>query len=161
MTDVLKLTGDDIAEIRQTLALFAHVFDNGDSEGLHLVFTPSATVQSGLKDGYVLRGIDALREFTATFTVRSLDHHTLDTVIMLGNDGIVRARSRYLAILANGEMHNGDFFDVLERTGEGWRIGYRVSIPRIPSLGEQGLSAAFLDLWRPIRQNRLFRSENT
>ncbi|GAB2825432.1 hypothetical protein GCM10022221_24400 [Actinocorallia aurea] len=138
----------DRLEILQVLALFAHVFDNAETEGLGLVFTKDAVVEMR-RSGREVAGLDAIAEFTQALAGGAPDHHTLDTVLIAETPGRVRARSRYLAVLPDGSVHNGEFLDILLLTDQGWRIARRVSVPRYP-LGEPivPLPDGFIDPWR-------------
>lgn len=142
------LSAGDLARIRQTLAAFAHVFDNQDVDLLHLVFTDDAVIELTRGIGSVRRGLAEIGEFASSLPNHGLDHHTLDTVVFVGDDGVVRARSRYLAILADQSVHNGDYLDELARTDAGWRIARRISVPRIPRGEQQPLAPADIAAWR-------------
>ncbi|MBB5081833.1 nuclear transport factor 2 family protein [Nonomuraea endophytica] len=127
-----ELSREDISDIRGTLALFSHAFDNKDLDGLGRVFAEDGVLELTKGAGRVVRGLRAIGEFAVGLGPEAPDHQTLDTHVFLDGDGVVRARSRYLAILPDGSVHNGDYLDELRHTGEGWRIGKRVSIPRYP-----------------------------
>ena len=128
-----ELTTHDIEEIRQLLARFAHVFDNGEREQLDQVFTEDGIIELVRSESRFFHGLDAIKNFNKALGPQSPDHHTLDTVLTVDPDGTVRGRSRYLALLADGSIHNGDYLDVLRRTPEGWRIALRRSVPRYPA----------------------------
>lgn len=126
------LTAADIAGIHQAIALFAHVFDNDDLDALPLVFTADFT-SAHHASGTVVTGLEAGRAYLARRPSTTPDHQTVNTVVLAGPDGIVRARSRFLAVTDSGEVHNGDYLDVLERASDGgWRIAYRRILPRFP-----------------------------
>ncbi|WP_155354280.1 nuclear transport factor 2 family protein [Acrocarpospora macrocephala] len=131
-----ELSPEDVGNIRQTLALFAHVFDNKEVADLGLVFTEDAVIELTRGAGRTIEGLAAIGELAVGLGADAPDHHTLDTHVSVDADGTVRARSRYLAILPDGSVHNGDYLDVLERTPGGWRIGRRVSVPRYPRAAE-------------------------
>ncbi|MFC9324583.1 nuclear transport factor 2 family protein [Kitasatospora sp. NPDC057015] len=129
-----ELTFHQEVQIRSLFALFAHVFDNGEVDALGQVFTEDGVIELA-RTGSVFRGLDAIRAFNRNLGANSPDHHTLDTVLSVDQDGTVRARSRYLAVLPDGSVHNGDYFDVLALTAQGWRIAHRRSVPRYPLPG--------------------------
>lgn len=133
-----ELSFHDVADIRATLALFAHVFDNKEVAELGRVFTPDAVIELTRGPGRVISGLPAIGEFAVGLGSGSPDHHTLDTHVFVDAEGAVRARSRYLAVLPDGSVHNGDYLDVLARTPDGWRIQRRVSVPRYPQPAENG-----------------------
>ncbi|WP_072803197.1 nuclear transport factor 2 family protein [Rhodococcoides yunnanense] len=143
------LTVEDDLAIRRTLALFSHVFDNGRHDLLHLVFTDDMVLENTVGNGFVHNGIDEAAQFTRNFQVGTVDHHTVDSVIWRDVGGTVRARSRYLATVADGAVHGGDYFDELVRTSEGWRIRYRLTVPRIPPFERRPVSREFLEQWDP------------
>jgi hypothetical protein len=147
---VTELTTADLLEIHQVLALFSHVFDNGDADGLDLVFTEDAVVENGIGAGYSLPGLAAVRDFTRAHRTGTVGHHTMETVVLVDpKDGTVRTRSRYLSIVSSGEVHSGDFLDELVRTPDGWRISYRRSVPRLPALPSVPPPAELLERWTP------------
>ncbi|WP_157252970.1 nuclear transport factor 2 family protein [Nonomuraea typhae] len=125
------LSRDDISDIRGTLAMFSHAFDNKDLEALSRVFAEDGVLELTKGAGRVIGGLRAIGEFAIALGADAPDHHTLDTHVYVA-EGVVRARSRYLAILPDGSVHNGDYLDELRQTPDGWRIGRRVSIPRFP-----------------------------
>lgn len=145
MTD--RPTAGDLAEIHQVLGLFPHVFDPKDLDALGLVFTEDAVIELTLNAGSQWRGLDRIRQLAAGIADDSLDHQTLNTFVFVDEEGTVRARSRYIAVLADRSVHNGDYFDVLVRTENGWRISQRISVPHFP-LGERvAPSPDALDAW--------------
>jgi hypothetical protein len=143
------VSATDIAEIHQTLSWFAHAFDNNDADSIGRVFTDDAVVEGTVGRGYTIRGIDACAEFCRNRHPDTPDHNTSDIVVFVDDEGVVRARSRYFAPLIDGSVHAGDFFDVLTLTPVGWRISYRVSVPRNPTLEMTLPPKSFLDAWAP------------
>ncbi|MFE0465203.1 nuclear transport factor 2 family protein, partial [Kitasatospora sp. NPDC058965] len=125
------LTLDDTEQLRQLLARFSHAFDNADPDALGTVFAPDAVIELA-RNGAVFTGLAEIRAFSADLGPSSPDHQTLDWVPGVDPDGTVRGRSRYLAILPDGSVHNGDYHDVYRRTPAGWRIAHRRSVPRYP-----------------------------
>lgn len=121
----------DLAEIGQTLALFAHVVDNRQADALELVFTKDGSVELG-RSGTLLRGLDEVRAFLLKLPPDAADHQTVNTVVLVDEDGTVRALSRYISVGADGSVTNGDYEDVLVRAGDGWRIRSRRTVPRYP-----------------------------
>ncbi|MCW2890504.1 MAG: hypothetical protein JWL58_7366 [Streptosporangiaceae bacterium] len=136
-------------EIKQLLAVFTHVFDNGEIDDLDLVFTKDAVIELTRGAGRKIVGLDSIAEFVVSLRGQAPDHHTLDTAFFPGHEGTVRARSRYLAVLPDGSVHNGDFLDVLHLTSDGWRIAHRISVPRYPAGEQVRLPDGLLAAWRP------------
>ncbi|WP_051813603.1 nuclear transport factor 2 family protein [Kitasatospora sp. MBT63] len=121
----------DGEQLRRLLARFSHAFDNADAEALGEVFAADGTIELA-RTGAVFNGLAQIRAFSRELGPGSPDHQTLDSVFWIDEDGTARGRSRYLAILADGSVHNGDYFDSYVRTPEGWRIAHRRSVPRYP-----------------------------
>ncbi|MEU0934080.1 nuclear transport factor 2 family protein [Embleya sp. NPDC005971] len=153
MTAESTLTAEDVAGIHDTLARFAHVFDNDEIANLDRVFTDDAVIENTIGGGYTIDGLASARQFTGRRSPDTPDHQTLDIVLLVDEGGTVRARSRYIATLIDGEVHGGDYYDILERTARGWRIKYRVSVPRHPILDRIELPAEFAEAWRPTAAN--------
>ncbi|GAB1820562.1 nuclear transport factor 2 family protein [Herbidospora sp. RD11066] len=130
-----ELSYEDVSDIRALLALFSHVFDNRELDDLHRVFTDDAVIELKRGAGRLVEGLPAIAEFSDVLGPDGPDHQTLDIHVYVDDTGTVRGRSRYLAILADGSVHNGDYLDELARTPEGWRIRRRVSVPRYPRNG--------------------------
>ncbi|EIV94786.1 nuclear transport factor 2 family protein [Frankia sp. QA3] len=143
-----KLSATDLAEIGQTLALFSHVFDNRQADALGLVFTEDVAVEFQ-RSGRSLRGLAEVAEFQRQLPPEAADHQTVSTVVLSDPDGTVRAVSRYLAVLADGSVTNGEYRDVLVRTDGGWRIAARQIVPRYP------LAAGSPDAAGPVVQQPL------
>ncbi|OPC80291.1 hypothetical protein B4N89_04430 [Embleya scabrispora] len=138
MTKVL--TPVDLAEIHRTLALFAHVFDNGDVDGLGLVFTEDVVVEIGLGPKRAFHGIAEFAEYTRSKSAATPDHHTVNTTVEVDEHGQVQTRSRYIGINPAGRITGGEFLDILRKTPAGWRIAYRLSLPRAPREAGAGVA---------------------
>lgn len=139
-------TPADLAAIHQTLALFAHVFDNRDTDGLRLVFTDDVTVDIGRgpTPARSFHGIAAFAEYVAGKAAAVPDHHTLNTAVAVDDLGRVQTRSRYIGVNPEGALTSGEFLDIFERTPDGWRIAYRRSIARTPRApGEPAYTVEF------------------
>ncbi|MEV4420565.1 nuclear transport factor 2 family protein [Patulibacter sp. NPDC049589] len=143
------LPAAEVIEIRNAIALFAHVFDNDLVDDMGLVFSEDMVVESVLGQGYSIPGLEAGKDFLRRRRPETADHHTVDTVLFWDDAEHVSARSRYLAVRADGGINSGDYFDILVKTPEGWRIQYRLSVPRTPDGPRAPVDASFLANWRP------------
>ncbi|WP_261562695.1 nuclear transport factor 2 family protein [Frankia tisae] len=143
------LGAQDLVEIHELLARFGHVFDNGDADGMGEVLTEDGVVEGVIGAGYTISGLPAAKESTRRRRPDTPEHNTVGTIVFVDAQGVVRARSRYLAPFVDGSVHAGDFFDILRRTPEGWRISYRISVPRRPALPINPPPPEFFDAWRP------------
>ncbi|MER7708696.1 nuclear transport factor 2 family protein [Kitasatospora sp. NPDC097605] len=126
-----ELTPTDAEQLRQLLARFSHAFDNADDEALGTVFAADGVIELA-RTGAVFTGLAQIRTFARELGAESPDHQTLDSVLTPEADGTVRGRSRYLVLLADGGVHNGEYHDRYVRTPDGWRIAHRRSVPRYP-----------------------------
>lgn len=133
MADSPTLSATDHAEILQTLTRLAHAFDNNLVDSLGLIFTADVQVELGQVDGGESQGLDAIRELLTARPDVAPDHQTVGTVLLVGPDGTVRARSRYVATHPDGSTTSGDYLDVLIRTADGWRISFFRSVLRYPA----------------------------
>ncbi|WP_345016301.1 nuclear transport factor 2 family protein [Saccharothrix violaceirubra] len=124
-----------MAQVDQVRALFPHVFDNQDTDRFHLVFTEDAVIELTMGSGKRVEGIAAIQEFAKAIGPGRVDHHTLDSVVTRAQDDpdTLRVISRYLAITADGTVHNGDYLDEFRKTEQGWRMARRISVPRFPT----------------------------
>jgi hypothetical protein len=143
-----KLSVSDILQIQRTLSLFAHTLDNREEDLVHLVFTPDATIENSRGTGHSATGFEECRAFIRAMTPDTADHQTVDPIVLLHEDGTVRVRSRYIAVLPDGVTHNGDYLDIVRFTAEGWRIAYRMTVPRFPHGPRLELQESFLEAWR-------------
>lgn len=143
------LSAADLAEIHQVLGLYPHAFDNKDDEALALVFASDAVVEITRGPGSVWRGLSGIRQLAHKIADASMDHHTVNTYVFVDEAGTVRARSRYIVILADRTVHNGDYLDELVETPDGWRISRRISVPRFPIEDRVDLPRETLDAWCP------------
>ncbi|WP_131767309.1 nuclear transport factor 2 family protein [Candidatus Protofrankia californiensis] len=144
-----KLSAADIAEIHQTIALIAHVYDNRELDALNLVFTDDVELELGYGEGVHLLGIESVRELFSQRQPDGADHQTVNTLILTDPDGTVRTHSRYIALRSDGTTTNGDYLSVVVPTERGWRIRYFRSVLRYPLEPEAGpRPTAITDEWR-------------
>ncbi len=145
-----KLSAADIAEIHQTIALIAHVYDNRELDALNLVFTDDVELELGYGGGVHLLGIGSVRELFSQRQPDGADHQTVNTLILTDPDGTVRTHSRYIALRSDGTTTNGDYLSIVVPTERGWRISYFRSVLRYPLEPEAGpRPTAITDEWRP------------
>ncbi|SBW27912.1 nuclear transport factor 2 family protein [Protofrankia symbiont of Coriaria ruscifolia] len=144
-----KLSAADIAEIHQTIALIAHVYDNRELDALNLVFTDDVELELGYGEGVHLLGIESVRELFSQRQPDGADHQTVNTLILTDPDGTVRTHSRYIALRSDGTTTNGDYLSIVVPTEQGWRIRYFRSVLRYPLEPEAGpRPTAITDEWR-------------
>lgn len=105
-------TPDDIAAVAQTLSLYGHAVDNGDTDLLSQVFAP------GVEPPALSAGDHPLPS-----------HHTVNTQVRRSGAQLV-AWSRLVTIAGDGSVATADTIDVLASTPDGWRITSRTLHPR-------------------------------
>jgi 3-phenylpropionate/cinnamic acid dioxygenase small subunit len=122
------ITAEDRLAIHDVIALHGHVADDRAWDRLGDLFTEDAVLD--LEDfGYgTLRGLQAIRDLSRGSQDdkgQPLGHHVTN-IVVTGQDGVgVRARSKALAVMADGTSGTAVYEDILRREGHGWRISRR------------------------------------
>ena len=130
---MLDITAEDRLAIHDVIALHGHVADDRDWDRLGDLFTDDAVLD--LEDfGYgTLHGLRAIRDLSRGSQDdkgQPLGHHATN-IIVVGQDGEgVRARSKALAVMADGTSGTAVYEDILRRGDHGWRIIYRKVVAR-------------------------------
>jgi 3-phenylpropionate/cinnamic acid dioxygenase small subunit len=130
---MLDLTTEDRLAIHDVIALHGHVADDRDWNRLGDLFTDDAVLD--LEEfGYgSLHGLGAIRDLcrgSQDDEGQPLGHHVTN-IIVTGQDGEgVRARSKGLAVMADGTSGTAVYEDVLRREERGWRISHRRVVAR-------------------------------
>jgi ketosteroid isomerase-like protein len=144
----LPLPVADIVEIQQTLARYGHVVDNGDVAALDQIFTEDGVIFPPTTGNEPLRGLAQLRRSIGSLV--GANHNPHSATITVGEDGTVRAWSRYSQWRLEGGvtlMVNGDYLDVFEQTSSGWRISSRRILRRAPVFPGDELLSDHLGPW--------------
>jgi 3-phenylpropionate/cinnamic acid dioxygenase small subunit len=122
------ITAEDRLAIHDLIALHGHLADDRDWSRLSELFTDDAVLD--LEDyGYgTLHGLQAIRDLSRGSQddkSQPLAHHTTN-IIVTGQDGDrVRARSKGLAVMADGTSGTAVYEDTLRHDKHGWRISHR------------------------------------
>ncbi len=151
---MLDITAEDRLAIHDVIALHGHVADDRDWDRLDDLFTHDAVLD--LEDfGYgTLHGLQAIRDLSRGSQDdkgQPLGHHATNIIVVgqVGQDGQdgqdrqdrqdrqdgqdgegVRARSKALAVMADGTSGTAVYEDVLRREAHGWRISHRKVVAR-------------------------------
>jgi SnoaL-like domain len=125
---MLDITAEDRLAIHDVIALHGHVADDHDWDRLGDLFTDDVILD--LEDfGYgTLHGLQAIRDLSQTHEAdkdQPLGHHATNIVVVDQDDEGVRARSKALAVMAEGTSGTAVYEDVLRREERGWRISHR------------------------------------
>lgn len=115
----------DIVAITQTLNLYGHLFDKKDWDNLHLVFTEDGIVDYTAAGRVRAEGVEHIKRHMIEVPPSVLAHTSLNVYIWTDN-GVMRARSKFLAPVPDGTVFTGLYEDVIVRTAAGWRIKERI-----------------------------------
>jgi hypothetical protein len=132
---MLDITAEDRLAIHDVIALHGHVADDRDWNRLGDLFTDDAVLD--LEDfGYgTLQGLQAILDLSRGSQDdkgQPLGHHATN-IIVIGQDEAgegVRARSKALAVMADGTSGTAVYEDTLRREEHGWRISHRKVVAR-------------------------------
>ena len=132
---MLDITAEDRLAIHDVIALHGHVADDRDWDRLGDLFTDDAVLD--LEDfGYgTLHGLQAILDLSRGSQDdkgQPLGHHATN-IIVIGRDEAgesVRARSKALAVMADGTSGTAVYEDTLRREDHGWRISRRKVVAR-------------------------------
>lgn len=117
----MTIAGEKAWAVTELLSRYSHVVDNQAWDELPSVFTPDAEVDAEFTTvtGYVgIRGL--LESFDP---LRS--HHTLNTILRDGAEGVTHAWSRFLVVEFDASSLTGDYVDDIVDTEAGPRIRKR------------------------------------
>lgn len=127
------MTNDDITEIQQLIALYAHAVDAPDQAMFPQVFTEDAVFDARPTGWGLIEGREAIAAWFARGKPPHPPSHNTMNVHIYEEGGETKVRSKWLSIdRRDGSMVSGDYHDVVVRTPEGWRIRSRGFIIRYP-----------------------------
>src|SRR5579864_1897538 len=115
---MLDITAEDRLAIHEVIALHGHLADDRDWDRLAELYTDDVVLD--LEDfGYgTLHGVQAIRDLSRGSQDdkgQPLGHHTTN-IVVTGQDGEgVRARSKALAVMADGTSGTAVYEDTLRR----------------------------------------------
>jgi hypothetical protein len=127
----MKLTADDMVGLLQVQSLYGHVLDCFLWDKLDEVFAPDAVYDCSDVDLPIVRGMDEIRAMLIPLQEgpnRDKIHNHVTTnpaVIAVGDDGVVKMRSKYIVATDRPFMAFGEYEDDMVKTADGWRIKYR------------------------------------
>jgi hypothetical protein len=125
------LTADDRLAIGETLALHGLLFDEGQLDRLDELFTSDVVYDVTHLGMAVLHGIEEIRGAALELGADNpVAHHVTNIVITSAGDDRASARSKGLAVMANGSCGSATYVDSLRRENGQWRINHRIILPR-------------------------------
>jgi hypothetical protein len=132
----MALSVADRLEIMEIIALHGQFTDSGELDRWDEVFTSDITYDVSDVGFGVIEGLPALREVGLRLGAGNpVGHHVTNIVLEdLGEDR-VRARSKGIAVMADGSCGSATYEDTVVRTSDGWRISRRVILARRLPLG--------------------------
>jgi len=122
----MTVSAADRTAVTELISQHGHLVDAGELDRLHEVFTTDATfdlVDFGLGS---VKGLAALRELARTLDTPSpVGHHVTNIVLTPVADNRIDARSKGIAINADGSTASVVYEDSISRGDLGWRINNR------------------------------------
>lgn len=130
---MLDITAEDRLAIQEVIALHGHVADDRDWDRLGDLFTDDVVLD--LEDfGYgTLHGLQAIKDLSRASQddkTQPLGHHATNVIIIGQDSEGVRARSKALAVAAEGTAGTAVYEDLFQRGANGWRISRRKVVAR-------------------------------
>jgi hypothetical protein len=132
----MAITYEDRAAITEVIAMHGHLCDSGELDRLDEVFTVDVTYDLADFGQEVLHGMKALVAAGWAGGERTpVGHHVTNVVLAEAADGTVQARSKGIAINADGTCGSVTYEDLIVRGARGWRISQRKILARRAPLG--------------------------
>ncbi len=126
----MTLPTDDIVQIHQVIAEYAHAFDNGDGDAVAACFVQDGTLDTGVA---VITGREALAGMVATMPEQMPGgRHVVSNIAVAGEGDDATARMYLQVFLTAGGAEqtklllSGRYDDVLRREDGTWRFVSRV-----------------------------------
>jgi len=130
---MLDITAADRLAIHETIALHGHVADDRDWDRWGELYTDDLVLDLEDFGGGTLHGLAALRDLAHASQDdpgQPLGHHVTNIVIAGQEGDSVLARSKGLAVMADGTSGSVVYEDTLRRETDGWRICHRKILAR-------------------------------
>jgi hypothetical protein len=122
----LELSAEDRWAIAETIALHGHLFDNGELDRVHELFTPDVVYDVSDVGMKPLRGItEILRATLELGDGNPLAHHVTNLTITDVDADCVRTRCKAIVVKPGGHCGSATYIDTLRRDGGRWRISHR------------------------------------
>jgi ketosteroid isomerase-like protein len=125
------LSAEDRWAIGETLSLHGHLFDEGQFDRLDELFT--ADVVYDLTDVGMrpLHGIEEIRRAALDLGADNPIAHLVTNIVITSDEGgHVTARSKGLAVTADGRCGSATYVDTLRQDNGRWRISHRIILAR-------------------------------
>jgi len=130
---MLDITAADRIAIHETIALHGHVADDRDWDRWGELFSDDLVLDLEDFGLGTTNGIAALKKLSRDNQddrAQPLGHHVTNIVLLAQDGDRVRARSKGLAVNADGTSGTVVYEDTLRREPQGWRICHRKILVR-------------------------------
>jgi hypothetical protein len=132
------LTAEDRCAIGEAISLHGHLFDEGHLDRLEELFTADVVYDVTDVGLGSLHGIDAIRRATLELGADNpVAHHVTNIIITSAEDDCAKARSKGIAVRANGRCASATYVDTLRRENGRWRISHRIILARRTPLDQR------------------------
>ncbi|MET7687652.1 nuclear transport factor 2 family protein [Streptomyces sp. NPDC005483] len=122
---------EDRLAVTELIALHGHLVDSGALDRLHEVFTAEVVYDVSDFGHGELTGLAAIREAALALGAGNpLAHHVTNVFVEEITDDRGRARSKGLAVIADGSCGSVTYEDTVVRVGAQWRISRRRVLAR-------------------------------
>jgi hypothetical protein len=119
----MSLYADDRLAIHELISLHGHLSDDGKPGDLDSFMTEDAVYDLTDFGMGVVQGLSALRRlWESTSVEQPLGHHVTNVTVSEESDGVVRVRSKGLAVMAGGQAGTVVYDDIVQKTAGGWRL---------------------------------------
>jgi len=128
----MPLTTADRLAIHELISLHGHLADGRRADQLDKLLTEDAVYDLDRYGMGQVRGLPALRAlFEQAPGNQPIGHHVTNIIVTEQPDGSARARSKGLAVHADGTTGTVVYEDHITHTPDGWRISHRTVFPSV------------------------------
>ena len=133
----MAISIEDRLAITDLISLHGHLTDDGELDRYGELFSDDVVYDlTDLGLGEV-RGLVAIRDLGRSLgEANPVGHHVTNIVLRDPGGGVIHARSKAIAVMADGTTGSAIYEDVVERQDGEWRIQRRKVIGRRRPLGD-------------------------
>ena len=129
----MTLSVEDRWAIAQLISWHGHLADSRELDRFEELFTPDAVFDLEDVGAGTVEGLAALSRLADAIVEHPVGHHVTNIVLTPGGDDRVHARSKGIAVHADGRCGSVTYEDTVERRPRGWRITHRRVTARRPA----------------------------
>lgn len=120
-----SLSAEDVQQLHDVVALYAHAIDRRAFHELSKVFTYDVVFDASDFGRQPCSGLAAVIELMTTEQNHPLAHHSTNVILEPQQDGSVHVLSKGLAVLVDGSVQSLTYHDIAVPTSIGWRLRIR------------------------------------